>query len=59
MIYPTEFANLRESEKIWEQRDVNTIKPSAVIASIKEHAAHLLKENTPDDIDKDYFIEEV
>ncbi|WP_219032070.1 glycosyltransferase family 9 protein [Helicobacter pylori] len=59
VIYPTEFANLRESKKIWEQRDVNTIKPSAVIASIKEHAPHLLKENTPDDIDKDYFIEEV
>ncbi len=59
IIYPTEFANLRESKKIWEQRDVNTIKPSAVIASIKEHAPHLLKENTPDDIDKDYFIEEV
>ncbi|GAA7431212.1 glycosyltransferase family 9 protein [Helicobacter pylori] len=59
VIYPTEFANLRESKKIWEQRDVNTIKPSAVIASIKEHVAHLLKENTPDDIDKDYFIEEV
>ncbi len=59
VIYPTEFANLRESKKIWEQRDVNTIKPSTVIASIKEHAPHLLKENTPDDIDKDYFIEEV
>ncbi len=59
MIYPTEFANLRESKKIWESRDVNTIRPSAVIASIKEHAPHLLKENTPDDIDKDYFIEEV
>ncbi|WRE29748.1 lipopolysaccharide heptosyltransferase family protein [Helicobacter pylori] len=59
MIYPLEFASIRESDKIWEQRDVNTIKPSAVIASIKDNAPHLLKENTPYDIDKDYFIEEV
>ncbi len=58
MIYPLEFASIRESDKIWEQRDVNTIKPSAVIASIKDNAPHLLKENTPYDIDKDYFIEE-
>ncbi len=59
MIYPLEFASIRESDKIWESRDVNTIKPSAVIASIKDNAPHLLKENTPYDIDKDYFIEEV
>ncbi|WP_237003950.1 glycosyltransferase family 9 protein [Helicobacter pylori] len=58
MIYPLEFASIRESDKIWEYRDVNTIKPSAVIASIKDNAPHLLKENTPYDIDKDYFIEE-
>ncbi len=58
MIYPLEFASIRESDKIWEHRDVNTIKPSAVIASIKDNAPHLLKENTPYDIDKDYFIEE-
>ncbi|MEE9105344.1 glycosyltransferase family 9 protein, partial [Helicobacter pylori] len=55
MIYPLEFASIRESDKIWESRDVNTIKPSAVIASIKDRAPHLLKENTPYDIDKDYF----
>ncbi|STP04823.1 glycosyltransferase family 9 protein [Helicobacter acinonychis] len=59
VIYPTEFAILRKEEKFWEQRDVNTIKPSAVITSIKEHAPHLLKENIPDDIDEDYFIEEI
>lgn len=59
VIYPTEFAILRKEEKFWEQRDINTIKPSAVIASIKEHAPHLLKENIPDDIDEDYFIEEI
>ncbi len=59
MIYPLEFASIRESDKIWKSGDVNTIKPSAVIASIKDNAPHLLKENTPYDIDKDYFIEEV
>ncbi len=58
MIYPLEFASIREADKIWEHRGVNTIKPSAVIASIKDNAPHLLKENTPYDIDKDYFIEE-
>ncbi|GAA9013591.1 glycosyltransferase family 9 protein [Helicobacter pylori] len=59
MIYPLEFASIRESDKIWESRDVNMIKPGAVIASIKDNAPHLLKENAPYDIDKDYFIEEV
>ncbi|WP_233707303.1 glycosyltransferase family 9 protein [Helicobacter cetorum] len=67
-IYPKEFQDLLDRENGMDLAiasfldcplDVNLVNPNAIIECIKKHAPHLLRDNIPPNVDKDYFIEEV